>query len=83
MTDWSIQGKFCRHELSLNKIHARLETRVKHHETVHTGTYKLSYCLDRCPQSTGSVVDPTSLNLDPDPGFWPNLDPVLTPSLAE
>ena len=22
-----------------------------------------------------SVVDPNTLNLDPDPGFWPNLDP--------
>ena len=21
-----------------------------------------------------SVVDPITLNLDPDPGFWPNLD---------
>ena len=21
-----------------------------------------------------SVVDPNTLNLDPDPGFWPNLD---------
>ena len=21
------------------------------------------------------VVDPNTLNLDPDPGFWPNLDP--------
>ena len=26
---------------------------------------------------TNSVVDPNTLNLDPDadPGFWPNLDP--------
>ena len=24
-----------------------------------------------------SVVDPNTLNLDPDPGFWPNLDPDL------
>ena len=24
-----------------------------------------------------SVVDPNSLILDPDPGFWPNLDPDL------
>ena len=23
----------------------------------------------------GSVVDPNTLNLDPDPGCWPNLDP--------
>ena len=22
-----------------------------------------------------SVVDPNTLNLDPDSGFWPNLDP--------
>ena len=22
-----------------------------------------------------SVVDPNTFNLDPDPGFWPNLDP--------
>ena len=22
-----------------------------------------------------SVVDPNTLNLDPDPGFWPNPDP--------
>ena len=22
-----------------------------------------------------SVVDPNTLNLDPDPGFWANLDP--------
>ena len=22
-----------------------------------------------------SVVDPNTLKLDPDPGFWPNLDP--------
>ena len=22
-----------------------------------------------------SVVDPNTLNLDPDPRFWPNLDP--------
>ena len=22
-----------------------------------------------------SVVDPNTLNLDPDPGFWPNWDP--------
>ena len=26
-----------------------------------------------------SVVDPNTLNLDPDPGFWPNLDPVPDP----
>ena len=24
-----------------------------------------------------SNVDPNILNLDPDPGFWPNLDPTL------
>ena len=23
----------------------------------------------------GSVVDPNTLNLDPNPEFWPNLDP--------
>ena len=28
-----------------------------------------------------SVVDPNTLNLDPDPGFWPNLDPVPDPGL--
>ena len=27
----------------------------------------------RTPQT--SVVDPNTLNLDPYPGFWPNLDP--------
>ena len=26
-------------------------------------------------QSVSSVVDPNTLNFDPDPGFWPNLDP--------
>ena len=26
---------------------------------------------------SSSVVDPNTLNLDPDPGFWPNLDPEL------
>ena len=26
-----------------------------------------------------SVMDPITLNLDPDPGFWPNLDPVPDP----
>ena len=26
-----------------------------------------------------SVVDPNTLNLDPDPGFWPNLDPAPDP----
>ena len=26
---------------------------------------------------SGSVVDPNSLNLNPDPEFWPNLDPDL------
>ena len=24
-------------------------------------------------------MDPNTLNLDPDPGFWPNLDPDLGP----
>ena len=28
-----------------------------------------------------SVEDPNTLKLDPDPGFWPNLDPVLDPGL--
>ena len=28
-----------------------------------------------------SVVDPNTLNLDPDPGFWPNLDPDPDPEL--
>ena len=28
-----------------------------------------------------SVVDPNTLNLDPDPGFWPNLDPDPDPGL--
>ena len=29
------------------------------------------------PSGSGSatLVDPKTLNLDPDPGFWPNLDP--------
>ena len=27
-----------------------------------------------------SVVDPNTLNLDPDPGFWPNFDPDLDPN---
>ena len=26
-----------------------------------------------------SVVDPNTLNLDPDPGFWYNLDPYPDP----
>ena len=29
-----------------------------------------------------SVVDPNTLNLDPDPGFWPNLDPDPNPGPA-
>ena len=28
-----------------------------------------------------SVVDPKTFNLDPDPGFWPNLDPDPDPGL--
>ena len=28
-----------------------------------------------------SAGDPNTLKLDPDPGFWPNLDPVLDPGL--
>ena len=32
------------------------------------------------PVST-SVVDPNTFNLDPDPEFWPNLDPY--PELCE
>ena len=30
-----------------------------------------------CKNAPTSVVDPSTLNLypDPDPGFWPNLDP--------
>ena len=28
-----------------------------------------------------SVVDPNTFNLDPDPGFWPNLDPDPDPGL--
>ena len=28
-----------------------------------------------------SVVDPNTLNLDPDPGFWPNLDSGPDPGL--
>ena len=30
---------------------------------------------------TTSVVDPNTLNLDPDPGFWPNLDSGPDPGL--
>ena len=26
-----------------------------------------------------SVVDPNTLNMDPDPGFWPNLHPEPEP----
>ena len=33
------------------------------------------------PYHAASVVDPKTLNLDPDPGFWPNLDPDLDPGL--
>ena len=29
-----------------------------------------------------SVVDPNTLNLDPYPGFWPNLDPDPDPDLG-
>ena len=34
-------------------------------------------------QVGSSVVDPNTLNLDPDPnpGFWPNLDPDPDPGL--
>ena len=28
-----------------------------------------------------TVVDPYTLKLDPDPGFWPNLDPDPGPNL--
>ena len=28
-----------------------------------------------------SVVDPNILNLDPDPGFWPDVDPDSGPDL--
>ena len=30
---------------------------------------------------TCSVVEPNTFNLDPDPGFWPNLDPDPDPGL--
>ena len=33
------------------------------------------------PGPPTSVVDPNTLNLDPDPGFWPNLDPDPGPDL--
>ena len=36
------------------------------------GRFKIKISLD-----TGSVVDPNTLNLDPDPVFWPNMDPDL------
>ena len=36
---------------------------------------------------TVSVMDTHTLNLDPDPGFWPNLDPnpgpILDPGLND
>ena len=31
-------------------------------------------CPTGHPYNTNSVVDPNTLNLDPDPGFWLNLD---------
>ena len=31
--------------------------------------------VDHDPNYLASVVDPNTLNLDQDPGFWPNLDP--------
>ena len=33
------------------------------------------FSINQCCGGAGSVVDPNTLNLDPDPGFWPNLDP--------
>ena len=38
-------------------------------------TWDLSLERDRKVKQTNSVVDPNTWNLDPDPGFWPNLDP--------
>ena len=40
-------------------------------------TWDLSLERDRKVKQTNSVVDPNTWNLDPDPGFWPNLDPGL------
>ena len=31
--------------------------------------------VDHDPNYLASVVDPNTLNLDQNPGFWPNLDP--------
>ena len=40
-------------------------------------TLGLQVLLNILPDNRGSVVDPNTgtLNLDPDPKFWPNLDP--------
>ena len=49
----------------------------KHWQNIRTFTYN-------CPGDLfllTSVVDPNTLNLDPDPGFWPNLDPDPGPNL--
>ena len=45
----------------------------------------LEHLLYNCPGDlflVTSVVDPNTLNLDPDPGFWPNLDPDPDPELC-
>ena len=55
---------------------------------IHTGTV-LNGTQDRSsfPREEGSiwssVVDPNSLNLDPDPEIWPNLDPEPDPGLND
>ena len=38
-------------------------------------TKKGQFTLDSWIKVGTSVVDPNTLNLDPNPGFWPNLDP--------
>ena len=49
--------------------------------TFVTGKKKLFLLKKGC---RNSVVDPNTVtsNLDPDPGFWPNLDPNLDPDLG-
>ena len=37
--------------------------------------------LSICGNVDSNVVDPNTLNLDPDPGFWLNLNPDTGPGL--
>ena len=56
------------HDLSWLQVGCRLarQSQPCHWHMVDTGT---------------SVVDPNTLNFDPDPGFWLNLDPDPDPGL--